>query len=210
MDKLDDFINKYNGKQVNDPFNGYLGECVSLWKRYAQEVQGVDPADLYVPDGRAKNIWYQFTPAMGKYYDKVSSPQRGDAAIYDGVYGDVAIVIDQSQVFGQLGTPVFKPAATRSIGSPIGFIRQKGNKVTHQQNIDLARTLRLLAGESVAETNLHVEDDANHMDADPLYGLALAKQLYNGEWQVLAGDATKFRQGINPTVLKPNTLYKTP
>lgn len=85
----------------------------------------------------------------------------------------------------------------------------EGGNMTHQQNMDGARTLRLLAGESVAEANTHVENDANHMDADPTYWAGLALQLYNGEWQALAADATKYRQGqVAPkTVVIDNINY---
>lgn len=204
---LDDFINKYAGQEVTDPWSGYRGECVSLWKRYAQEVQGIDPNDLFVPDGRAKNIWYQFTTNMSKHYVKVSSPQRGDAAIYDGPYGDVAIVVSPTQAFGQLGTPVFEPAATRSIGNPIGFIRQKGEDVMDDKDI--------LGIYEVAGRNYKTITQADY----DYYRGKKPEQLTNDlkksqEWKDFSYKGSHYdadvKAGGNPEALKPNTLYKTP
>lgn len=130
---LGDFVNQYSGQKIPDNHGNYPGECVSLVKRYAQEVLGVPNADsvLYVPDDKAKNMWYKFTPAMEQYFDKVTSPQPGDIAVYDvGLYGDVAVVTNSSQVFGQYGTPVFTPASERGIKEPsvpIGYLRLKGD-----------------------------------------------------------------------------------
>lgn len=124
---LNDFVANNKGEQLADPSGGYKGECVSLWKQFELQVNGIDPADLYVPSGAAKNIWYETTPSMFKHFNKDSGgPQIGDTVVYDGNLGDVAIYIGNNQVFGQLGTPVFQPAAIRPIGSPLGFLRLIG------------------------------------------------------------------------------------
>lgn len=128
---LDEFINRYTGQRITDNSGNYPGQCVSLVKRYAQEVLGVPNADsvLYVKEDKAKNLWYDPIPATTKYFDKVTKPQRGDIAVYDiGFYGDVAVVTG-AQVFGQYGTPYFTPATKRSINEPnkpVGYLRKKG------------------------------------------------------------------------------------
>lgn len=124
---LIDFIANNRRKVLSDPSGNYPNECVSLWKQYQLQVNGIDPIDLYVPDDRAKNIWFKTTPAMLKHFDKVNTPAIGDTAVYDGNYGDVAIYIGNGKVFGQLGTPVFKPADIRPLGKPLGYLRLRGS-----------------------------------------------------------------------------------
>lgn len=131
---LDNFIKRYTGQRIPDNSGNYPGECVSLVKRYAQEVLGVPNADavLYVKDDKAKNLYYDPTSATKKYFDKVSKPQKGDIAVYDvGFYGDVAVATSSANVFGQYGTPIFTPATKRSIlkpNKPMGYLRKKGEE----------------------------------------------------------------------------------
>lgn len=158
-------------------------------------------------------------------WSKVTTPQPGDVfvrdAVFNGVnYGDTGIVVEvkssgvqvvQQNLKADLyhGSP--PDSMFWSFGQLKGYIRSNniGSFMNQDQAIDLARTLRLLAGESVDEANSHVEDDANHIVADSLYATALAKQLYNGEWQNLANDATKYRQGVlNAIPLESGKLYK--
>lgn len=123
---LSEFVSKYENQQLTDPFGGYKGECVSLVKRYAKEVQGINPVDLYV-QGKAKNAWLLYDELNWKnHYKKVTTPKAGDIAVYDGSYGDIAVVISSTRVFGQYGTPVFTPARKRNInqpGKPLGYLR---------------------------------------------------------------------------------------
>lgn len=134
----DQFVNKYYGQQLTNNNGNYLGECVSLAARYAQEVQGVPNADgvLYCPvTGGARDLYEQF-PSNGRpnYYDQIpygQSPKVGDLVVWGanmGRYGDVAVYNGSGQVFGQLGTPVFIPAAARQMTppQPLGYLRRKG------------------------------------------------------------------------------------
>lgn len=132
-----EFIGKYTGKQIADNHGGYAGECLSLVKRYAQEVQGIPNADgvLYAPNGAAKDLYNLFTPAMAQHYDRIpaSQPrQPGDLVVWGyEPFGDVAVALDSgNKVFGQLGTPKFLPAAIRSDNTkPLGYLRLKGGDV---------------------------------------------------------------------------------
>lgn len=136
--KEQQFASDNNGKQLADPLGQYLGECVSLWKDFYVNECGVNYYDLFVPgNGGAKNIWTNTTDAMLQWFDKVTdNPQIGDTVVYTGgIYGDVALYNGNNTVFGQLGTPVFKPAAVRPMGSPAGYLRLKGEYVGYYDSI---------------------------------------------------------------------------
>ena len=126
------FISFYTGKQLTDNHGNFLGECLSLCKRFAQEQLGIPNADavLYAPADAAKNVYLQPTDAILEYFDLFSSdPQEGDIIVYTtGTYGDVAIYIGNGTVFGQLGYPVYAKAAPRSIGNFGGILRYKGEE----------------------------------------------------------------------------------
>lgn len=133
----DQFVAKYTGQQLEQNNGGYKGECVSLAKRYAQEVQGVPDADtvLQVPKG-ARQLYegFNWNGKMAQYYDKIpygQPRQRGDLVVWGsnlGSYGDVAIALDSgTQMFGQFGTPIFQPARIRNeTRQPLGYLRNKG------------------------------------------------------------------------------------
>lgn len=138
---LDQFVVQNTGKQLADHSGNFLGECVSLAKQYAQSVQGVPNADvvLQVPKG-ARQLYEEFNwnGKMSQYYEKIPNGQprqRGDLVVWGsnlGSYGDVAIALDSGNtVFGQLGTPVFKPANVRiESRPPLGYLRRKGEMET--------------------------------------------------------------------------------
>ena len=58
--------------------------------------------------------------------------------------------------------------------------------MTVTQARDLALYIRLLAGNSEAKAYEQSQADASQIVANPEYAAALAKQLYNGEWQDFA------------------------
>lgn len=205
-----DFVHINNGKQLADPNGNYLGECVSLWKQYELQVNGIDPADLYVPDDGAKNIWYKTTPAMLKHFDKVTgSPQIGDTVIYDGNYGDVAIYIGNGNVFGQLGTPVFKPAAIRPVGNPLGYLRLKGAS-QGETMANLSRGELLKCGQVFWGKKLTDAQIANYSKREALdmfHGFLNDPQTEE-YIQAITALNSKLSAGSPPaTVLKPGT-YK--
>lgn len=134
---LDSFITKYNGQSIPNNHGKYVGECVSLAARYAQEVQGVPDGDstLYCQTtGGARDLYEHPTSLELQYYDLIPYGQprlKGDLVIWGanlGKYGDVAVADNVGTViFGQLGTPVFIPANIRSESrSPLGYLRRKG------------------------------------------------------------------------------------
>jgi len=195
------WANQYLGQQIADNSGNYRGECVSFIKRYAQEAQDVPNADsvLYVPEDKAKNMWLKFTPAMAKYYDKVNVPKVGDIAVYNGTkYGDVAVYIGSGRVAGQLGTPVFKPVAIRPVGSPIGYLRRKGNMNQGDVIANIRRGLldRLWNGAGVDPSRVKDEvaatDEAlSNIDAKNRTVNDLTRKLEIA--QAAAGDGTKWQ-----------------
>lgn len=134
---LDQFVKKYGGTQLTDNAGNYKGECLSLAKRYGQEVQGVINADAVLNSGvnAARGLYENFdhNGLQSKYYDKIPVTQprkKGDLVVWGdnlGKYGDVAIALDSgTKIFGQLGTPVFKPANIRNeLRKPLGYLRRK-------------------------------------------------------------------------------------
>jgi hypothetical protein len=80
----------------------------------------------------------------------------------------------------------------------------KGKKMTLEQAAQLALYIRLLSFESVEEANSHSEDDVKHMLADPAYAGAIAKAVYEGEWQVPA-----WKAGHYDALIKEMTDLKT-
>ena len=160
------WANQYLGQQIGDNSRKWVGECVSFIKRYAQEAQDVPNADsvLYVPEDKAKNMWLKFTPAMAVYYDKVPVPKVGDIAVYNGgKYGDVAVYIGTGRVVGQLGTPVFKPVAIRPVGSPIGYLRRKGDDMLTQGAKDKYLKMGFRREPTAAELQDPKLDDGNFL-----------------------------------------------
>lgn len=127
MNNLENF---YIGQQITDNSGNYRGECVSYVKRYAQEILGVPNADtiLYVKNDKAKNMFLDPNPPSLQYFDLISSnPERGDIAVYGmGTYGDVQVCLGGGKVIGQYGTPIFQKVSIKNIGSPIGYLRFKG------------------------------------------------------------------------------------
>lgn len=162
MSALDNFVNRYANQQLTDNSGNYKGECLSLVKRYAQEVQNVPNADsvLYAINGAAKDLWLSPQPAQNQYYDKVNSPQAGDIAVYtNGTYGDVAVYLGNGQVFGQLGTPVFQPAAVRSVGTPTGYLRLKGQDMPTLANETFVKAAyQIVLGRDASEVS---QDEIN-------------------------------------------------
>ena len=89
MKSLQDFINLYSGKIVDDGNGGYRGECVSLCKRFL----------LYQgwPMLRGNAIMWQYNG--GGSYKWIKNyvwtvPQAGDIAVFQvGNYGHIGIVV---------------------------------------------------------------------------------------------------------------------
>src|ERR1700749_1875004 len=121
---LQDFITKYNGQKIGD------GECGTLVRQYAIEVQGVTP--ISYPS--AKDYW--FNPVPG--YVQVSTPEEGDWAIYNahGDYpdGHMAVYVD-GQVFEQNADPDGSPAHlyNRANTYLLSYLRKEGNDMYPNQ-----------------------------------------------------------------------------
>lgn len=145
MKPLSQFEAEYYGKHVPNNHGGFVGECVSLAARWAQEGQGVADGDraLYCAyTGGARDLYESYGKSgmhIQEFYDKVSNPQEGDLAVWGanmGNYGDAAIYIGSGQVFGQLGTPVFIPAAARQLTpSPLGYLRRRGTMIITTEDV---------------------------------------------------------------------------
>lgn len=211
------------GMQVADPAGQFLGECVSFWKKFYVEEQGIPYADLYVPDGRAKNIWLKFddpSTKIDQYFDKVGSPEVGDTVVYDGNYGDVALYIGNGQVVGQYGTPVFKPVAVRPLnqpGNPLGFLRLKGvspggnimpeDKVYEELN---ARDKRMDADEANVSRLYETVDQTNKN----LTNLATGFNGFTGQMtealNEIRKDIADLKGNSTPIPIKPPEPIPTP
>lgn len=115
---LQEFITKYNGKVVAD------GQCGNLVRAYWNEV------DLTNPPSYPNSKDYWFNPVPG--YDKVSTPQPGDIAIYNGhgmyTEGHSAIYAGNGQVFEQNADPDGSPAHlfNRANTYLLGYLRKQG------------------------------------------------------------------------------------
>lgn len=143
------FITKYttpSGQHVTNNHGNFPGECVSLAARFAQEIQGIPDADavFYCPvSGGARDLYENPTQALLMYYERIpyGQPiQPNDYVVWGinrGSYGHVAMNIDGRQVFQQLGTPVFTPAAVASIGvlRPLGYLRLKGANMPTEADV---------------------------------------------------------------------------
>lgn len=96
-----DFFNKYNGKEVTDPWGTYKGECVSLVKMWIKE------NGWPMRRGNAINWQYNGTPPYKWFVNYPwSVPQPGDMPVFKvGQYGHIGIVMSASsrsmQVFSQ-------------------------------------------------------------------------------------------------------------
>lgn len=114
---IEEFVAKYDGKYVAD------GQCGNLVRAYWNEVDHTTPPSY----DDSKDYW--FNPVPG--YDKVSSPRKGDIAIYDGhgIYtaGHSAIYYD-GRVFEQNADPDGSPAHlfNRVNAYLLGYLRKQG------------------------------------------------------------------------------------
>lgn len=129
---LQDFVSQYNGQTIGD------GECGSLVRQFAIEVQGVTP--ISYPS--AKDYW--FNPVPG--YSQVSSPQPSDWAIYNahGTYtdGHMAVYFD-GRVFEQNANPDGSPAHLfdRADTYLLGYLRKDTmEKTLYPNEGDLTNT----------------------------------------------------------------------
>jgi hypothetical protein len=82
---LQQFIDKYTGKKVGDLTGAYVGECLSLTKRYINELFNITPPPSGV--GAAYGYWTNFPHPLGTVFDKVPNtpaeiPLPGDVVIW--------------------------------------------------------------------------------------------------------------------------------
>lgn len=98
---LDQFVSKYLGKKI-DWDGAYGGQCVDLFRQYAQEVLGFPQAKGV---RGAADFWtnYESDPALKNNYDRIANtptgvPQKGDVMLWDkdagGGYGHVAVFLE--------------------------------------------------------------------------------------------------------------------
>jgi len=86
---VDQFIAKYQGQEVSDPFGTYKGECVSLVKMWLKEngwpmLRG--NAINWQYNGGGAYRWYKNYPW--------TVPQEGDMVVFQvGQYGHIGIVL---------------------------------------------------------------------------------------------------------------------
>lgn len=118
---LDQFFQKWNGKFA-DFDNQYPNQCVDLGNFYNRDVWGN-------PNKISGNAWQWWDNAPKDYYDGVSTPVKGDIAVWKkefGGYGHVAIVWDNGKFFSQ-NYPLGAPCSLQSISTNkiLGYLRPK-------------------------------------------------------------------------------------
>lgn len=159
---LDQFIAKYNGKYVGD------GQCGSLVRQYWIEVDQTDPPSY--PD--SKDYWSNPVPG----YDKVSTPQPGDIAIYDGhgvfTEGHSSIVVNGTEVFEQNADPDGSPAHlfNRANTYLLGYLHKQGGRMYTDDEINKmfeARDQRMDSDEAnVGRLYVTVDGNGKKLDDD--------------------------------------------
>jgi len=100
---LQDFITQYTGKTLGYPDGQYVGECLSLVKRYFKEKYNFSPP----PSGSnsAYGYWSNFPNPLPQYFKKVERspgvlPKSGDIPIWkptpNNPFGHIDICIDDN------------------------------------------------------------------------------------------------------------------
>jgi len=134
---LQQFIDKYNGKKVGDLTGAYVGECLSLTKRYIHEVFGITPPPSGA--GAAYGYWTNFPYPLGTVFYKVPNtpseiPLPGDVVIWGKStslpYGHIGTIVsadvssfvsfDQNWPTGQVSKLV-----KHDYKGVVGFLRPK-------------------------------------------------------------------------------------
>lgn len=101
---LEDFVNKYLGKEVD--FDGAFGaQCVDLARQYWKEGLGIsEHTGVCSTTGGAKDLYldYEKMPLEKKYFKKIPASKKiliGDTAVWSSTetnkYGHVAIVLGE-------------------------------------------------------------------------------------------------------------------
>lgn len=213
---LGDFVNTYGGHQLamNDG-KSYVGECVSLVKRFAQEVQKVPNADtvLQVPSG-ARQLYegFDWNGKMSQYYDKIpygQPRQKGDLVVWGsnlGQYGDVAIALDSGNtVFGQLGTPVFIPANIRvEARQPLGYLRFKGETMDTFNKGDATNIAQNFFGQDIDQVKSQVGQNWK----TAMYNIVGSKVI-DDTLKVNEGDAVNITKAFSLSVDKEKLIGQT-
>lgn len=98
---LNEFILKYSGQTVGYPDGKFIGECLSIVKRYIKEVFEFDPP----PSGSnsAYGYWLNFPFPLNQYFKKIpyssgALPIRGDIVIWNtnagNGFGHISIFLE--------------------------------------------------------------------------------------------------------------------
>lgn len=217
--KVDAFVQRHPTHIDED---GYFGaQCWDVVAAYAREEWGCSP--FPTGSGGAEGLWRVYADPIPQYFDKVTDGfQKGDIIVWKASFsppwGHTALCLGFDgrvlTVFEQNGNnPGGDPYTTkRSLIGVYGALRpKKGNNMTEKQAQELSLYIRLLAFESVEEANSHSADDVSHMLADPGYAGAIAKTVYNGEWQVPAyksGQYDELARQVATQTVKINELVK--
>lgn len=141
-------VSKYTATGNTWKDGGYLGQCVSLVNQYCWRVLGV-PAAAW---GNAKD-WATSAPVL-QYFDKVSSPQRGDIGVlgsnYGGGVGHIFIYLSPTTMIEQNGRSALRITTGNAYSSPIAILRRKGTPQQGGSNVATKatrETLRMIHSE---------------------------------------------------------------
>lgn len=116
---LQDFFNAHNGKKVD--YDGNFGyQCKDLFSFYNRDI-------AKNPDYVRGNAWELYEKCPPAYYKKVSSPTKGDVAVWQkalGGFGHVAIYWGNNQFFSQ-NYPIGAACSLQTIPTTLllGYLR---------------------------------------------------------------------------------------
>lgn len=170
----------------------YRGQCVQSVMIKIKSVDGIEPP-VYP---NAKDYWYKGIPG----YQKVSSPQTGDIAVYDGhgAYqeGHIAVVSPRPpEVFEQNADPDGSPMHFYTRKSPylLGYLRKE--EATTMGKPDRAQVINYFKGFAVAgaggQVGVPTEDQIKYY-TERTYDVVL-NDVLNDVWNrlQLAGKPTR-------------------
>lgn len=106
----------------------YIGECVSLINQYLGRVIGIIAGSW----GNAKD--WATNGEVGKYFDKVSSPQAGDIGVSGATptnpYGHIWIYLTPNLILEQNGKVSRRVSTSAPYLKPIAILRRKGGAMS--------------------------------------------------------------------------------
>lgn len=141
---LNEFVAKYEGQTVGYPDGSYVGECLSIVKRYILECFNLNPPPS--GSGSAYGYWSNFPDPLGEVFKKVENtvdgvPKRGDIVIWQpwstNQYGHIDIFLDGNEFwfngFDQNWGGRHAHKVTHDYKNVVGWLTPKGIMYTEEE-----------------------------------------------------------------------------